>query len=659
MLSKIKKSHSKIKKNLSDRFGLPYIIIILVSFISVLAFSLWATFFLYEPNTTDDFNHPFYIFTVIFFPAISIIGTFVTTTKFIIDAILKKQGARLRLTIVLIIIALTAIPSVLITYVSVNIIQSNLEVTLHDSTENSLFTLIEYSQDKIEDKKEDMERTLSSISKRYLNRLVLSDKILENDKYFTNIIIVSNTYVSNIYVRKTNNTISTNQIYDRKVSNEIYDKKVSNDIYNRKTNNSIGTNEIYGRKVSSAMSTNTIIVSKGIDATIDIRRHFISTNTVFVNSEYSNVFYITAVIPIIPYKEKVDSVSYYGIWTEAMPRNFIEERNNVLEAIRLYKSIDIFSNEYSTILVVMYIFMLGISLFFAIIFAIMLSSLITNPIGIIINASDTITSGNFDVNLKIIGMSDMRTLIHQFNIMARSLKHNKTLENKRARLETWREVSLTVAHEIKNPLTPIVMNSELIEKKVKENMSENEVQNIKSYSNIIKKNANIILNLVRSFSEYSFNSNMSENELSINDVVKESVAYFSNYEKIELNATLTQHDYMIRMDRDRLLMSITNVIKNAMEAIESKNFGYIYVSTYNEYIDKKEYFTITVTDTGIGMSEYDINKIFEPYYTSKAKGTGLGLPLVERIISEHNGSIAVESSEGHGATFFITFARSN
>ena len=159
MLSKIKKSHSKIKKNLSDRFGLPYIIIILVSFISVLAFSLWATFFLYEPNTTDDFNHPFYIFTVIFFPAISIIGTFVTTTKFIIDAILKKQGARLRLTIVLIIIALTAIPSVLITYVSVNIIQSNLEVTLHDSTENSLFTLIEYSQDKIEDKVEDMERT--------------------------------------------------------------------------------------------------------------------------------------------------------------------------------------------------------------------------------------------------------------------------------------------------------------------------------------------------------------------------------------------------------------------------------------------------------------------------------------------------------------------
>ncbi len=659
MLSKIKKHHSKIKKNLSDRFGIPYIIIIFVSFVSVLIFSLWATFFLYEPQpkNADDFNHPFYIFMVIFFPAISIIGTFVTTTKFIIDAILKKQGARLRLTIVLIIIALTAIPSIFITYVSVNIIQSNLEVTLHDSTENSLFTLIGYSQDKIEDKKEDMERTLLSISKRYLNQLVLSDKMLENDTYFTNIIIVSNIYISNTYERKVSNAMSTN---DRKISNAMStnDRKISNamNTNDRKISNAMNTND---RKISNAMNTNTIIASKGIDATIDVRRHFITTNTVFVNSEYSNVFYITAIIPIIPYKEKIDSVSYYGIWTEAMPRNFIEERNDVLEAIRLYKSIDIFTNEYSTILVVMYIFMLGISLFFAIIFAIMLSSLITNPIGIIINASDTITSGNYDVNLKIRGMSDMRTLIHQFNIMARSLKHNKTLENKRARLETWREVSLTVAHEIKNPLTPIVMNSELIEKKVKASMSENEVQNIKSYSNIIKKNANIILNLVRSFSEYSFNSNMSENQLSINDVVKEAVAYFSNYEKIELNATLTKHDYMIKMDRDRLLMSITNVIKNSMEAIESKSFGYIYVSTYNEYIDKKEYFIITVTDTGIGMSEYDMNKIFEPYYTSKAKGTGLGLPLVERIISEHNGSITVESSEGDGATFFILFARNN
>ena len=109
------------------------------------------------------------------------------------------------------------------------------------------------------------------------------------------------------------------------------------------------------------------------------------------------------------------------------------------------------------------------------------------------------------------------------------------------------------------------------------------------------------------------------------------------------------------MDREKFIMAFRNLIKNAIEAMENSKSSIIYISSYHDIIDLNEFFIVSITDTGIGIESGNLHKIFEPYFTSKDKGTGIGLATVEKIISEHKGTIEVESIVGEGTTFFIKF----
>lgn len=591
----------KIKiNNFIKKIGLGYLITVFLFTVLIFFSSLWTTIFLYEPNqdSYDHFAHSFYTFMILFVPLESIAIGILTTAKFSIDAFKKKEGANLRFVIVIIMILLTVIPSIFITYVSIAIIKSNLDITLSQNIDDSLVTLIEYSREKINDKQKDMRRIMSFVGTRNFKRITLYTNLIENQDYFKNLTIISN------------------------------DAGINN-----------------------------IVVSRGEGATVNITSLFTNDSIMFINNEYDNKFYVNAVIPFMQFRANSQSKPHYAIWTEQMPDDFIKERNNALGAFRLYRSVDVFRNEYSAILTVLYIFILGISSFFSLIFAIILSRLITNPISNILNASNHIIGGDFSINLKLKGLRDMRNLMHQFNVMVRSLRYLREKEATRARLETWREAAIIVAHEIKNPLTPIIMNAELISRKMDKNIDDNEKEKIKSYSDIIIRNSMAISKLVKSFSEFSFAINITGDEKSINALLSDSVASFLNNENIHIQLNFTKFDYSIKMDSEKFSIAFNNLITNAFEAIYPKGNGDIFISTYHDYIDDNFYFCISITDTGIGISDFVLNKIFEPYYTSKENGTGIGLSLVEKIIMEHGGTIDVESVEGEGSTFFIRFKR--
>ena len=582
------------------RIGFGYLITVFL-FTAVIFFSsLWITIFLYEPSqdSYDYFAHSFYTFIILFVPLESIAIGIVTTAKFSIDAFNKKEGANLRFVIVVIMILLTVIPSIFVTYISIAIIKSNLDITLSQNIDDSLVTLIEYSREKINDKQKDMSRIISFVGNRNFQRITLSTNLIDKQDYFENLTIISND-----------------------------------------------------------SGINDILISRGSGATVNLTTLFTNDSIMFINNEYDNKFYVNAVIPFMRSRANSKSKPHYAIWTEQMPDDFIKERNNALGAFRLYRSVDVFRNEYSAILTVLYIFILGISSFFSLIFAIILSKLITNPISNILNASNHIIGGDFNINLKLRGLRDMRNLMHQFNVMVRSLRYLREKEASRARLETWREAAIIVAHEIKNPLTPIIMNAELISRKMNKDIDETEKEKIKSYSDIIIRNSMVISKLVKSFSEFSFTINITNDKKSINTLLANSVESFLNNENIHIQFHLTKFDYLIKMDSEKLSIAFNNLITNAFEAIYPKEKGDIFITTYHDYINENLYFCISITDTGIGISDFVLNKIFEPYYTSKENGTGIGLSLVEKIIMEHGGTIDVESIEGEGSRFFIKFKR--
>ena len=588
----IKKRYEKIK----NRYGIVVPSLIAISTIVNLIASIWVSSFIYEPNIVN----PFYVFAVLFFPFTSIIVGVIIIIKFIVDAIMKKEGSHLKIVIVFIMGLMTVVPSMFVSKISTYIIKSNLDLFLDKNINASISYLIDISNNDIINKQNYMLDVISNVGSKYFDNLyniLLNDSnydrvssFIDRSEYFNNIVFLSNSYNGN----------------------------------------------------------NIIFFNSGYYIPVDINYKLDNKEIIFLNSEYNGLFYVNAIIPL-------QIEDNYVIWSEVMPKNYIEIRSNALEAFRLYNSVNMFTNEFSMILNLLYVFILGISTFFSIIFGIAISRLITRPISLILDATNSITNADFNIDMKLGGVHDMRNLIHRFNVMARALKYHRDRENTRARLETWREAAIKVAHEIKNPLMPIIMNAELIDRRISSNMSDKDIEKVKKSTSIIVKNANVISVLIKSFSEFSFAIKLSEDKQSINGVILEVVDSFKNTPNIQFNIVLSRHDHFINMDREKFAMAFRNLLKNAVEAMENSRSSIIYISSYHEIIDLNEFFIISITDTGVGIDKNNLHKIFEPYFTSKEKGTGIGLATVEKIISEHNGTIDVESIVGEGTTFFIKF----
>ena len=578
--------------NIKNRYGGLYLSIFSIFVLLDLIASIYISSFVYEPNSSNFV----YIFFTLFLPSSSIIVGVLIIIKFVLEALKKKEGSHLKLAIVSIIAFMTVITSLVITKISYYIIESNLNLFTDKTINDSLSYIIDVSNDDIINKQNSILNSISNVSINYLNNIDLSDtskisNIIYKDNIFTNIIFVSNSY--------------------------------------------------YGYSTVLFNSQNYI--------PLDINYRFSLDKITFANSEYNGLFYINAIVPL-------RDVNHYAIIFDSMPSNYINVRNNALNAFRIYNSINMFTGEFSIVLKLLYVFILGISTFISIIFGIIFSSFITRPISLLLNATNSIINSDFDVEMKFSGVHDLRNLIYRFNVMARALKYHRDKEKIRVSLETWKEAAIKVAHEIKNPLMPIMMNAELIEKRLKNNMSDEDLDKISKYVNTIIKNSNSILSLVKSFSEFSFNIKLSDEKQSINSVIIEVFESFKNTQNINFQTSFSKIDCFINMDRDKLIIAFRNLIKNAIEAMDNNNKeSLIYLSSYHEVLDSQEFFTISITDTGNGIEKKDLKKIFEPYFTSKDKGTGIGLAIVEKIINEHNGRIDVDSIIGEGTTFFVRF----
>ena len=587
---------------IKNRYGLIYLSVISIFIILDIIASAFITNFLYEPNT-----NPLNLFLILFIPSTSIFVGIITIIKFILEAFKKKEGSHIKLVIVIIMALITILPSFIISYISSYIIKSNINLFINSDINNSIYNVIDMSNNEIINKQNSMLSVLSNVGRNYFNNIY---------KYID-------------FENPTNNFNNYDRLND-----------MIKNYYNFQ-NITFLSNSYYGQS--------SILFNTADFLPLDVNSRLYTEEVVFINSEYRDLFYVNAIIPL-------SAANNYVIWSEPMSSNYIEIRNNALESFRLYSSASMFLNEFSIILKLLYIFVLGISTFFSIIFGIILARLIYKPISLLLKATNSIINADFDIDMKFSGIHDLRNLIYRFNIMARALKYHRDRENTRLRLETWREAAIKVAHEIKNPLMPIVMNAEIIERNLKNNMSDKDIEKIKNSTTIIIKNANSISNLIKSFSEFSFAIKISDKKESINEVILEVLDSFKNIPNIKFKVSLTKHDYSLNMDRDKLIMSFRNLIKNSIEAMENNNIeSIIYLSSYHEIIDYKEFFTVSITDTGIGIENNNIKRIFEPYFTSKSKGTGIGLATTEKIIMEHKGYISVESIIGEGSTFFIRF----
>ena len=209
----------------------------------------------------------------------------------------------------------------------------------------------------------------------------------------------------------------------------------------------------------------------------------------------------------------------------------------------------------------------------------------------------------------------------------------------------WSDIARKIAHEVKNPLTPIKLSAERIEKKFNDNSySKDEISQL---TNTISRQVDDIGKLVDEFSSFA---RMPEAEIKLDNLsqcLKESYQLYNSSRKdINLNLKIIKNDIYFQFDKLQISRCFNNLIKNAIEAVEKIPNPIVEIRLNNS----QNFIIIEIIDNGVGIDDKMSGKIFEPYFTTKSKGTGLGLSIVKRIIEDHGGKIKIEKNKNMAGT---------
>ena len=288
-------------------------------------------------------------------------------------------------------------------------------------------------------------------------------------------------------------------------------------------------------------------------------------------------------------------------------------------------------------------------LFLTVVLAITFADRLTRPIINLISASKNISDGKLDSKVPDIDSDEeIKTLNRNFNDMIDRLKKQQDKLLVAERYSAWETVARKLAHEIKNPLTPIQLSIDRLKEKYSDKL-EDQNNEFKDYLETINKQIKDIKRLVNEFSDFARMPSPILKKINISDVINRTITFYKMSDK-NLNLTfknISKEKYLINGDSEQLYRVFLNLIKNSLEAIdEKKQKNSNLQGKINVEINKNnEYIVIKMLDNGIGFN--DTKNITRPYYTTKKDGTGLGLPIVTKIINEHNGDISfLKNSKG-------------
>ncbi len=217
----------------------------------------------------------------------------------------------------------------------------------------------------------------------------------------------------------------------------------------------------------------------------------------------------------------------------------------------------------------------------------------------------------------------------------------------------WGEVARRLAHEIKNPLTPIQLSAERLRHKYLKTMKDKDAETLDRLTSTIINQVDSMKDMVKAFSEYAKIPELKMQSLEIKKLLTEVVDLYRGNDKLSIIQELTLSDTLIEGDHGRLRQVFHNLIKNALEAAIEREKVVLTISGTLLEKNNHQFCLLQLKDDGVGFPEDLLNNIFDPYVTNKPKGTGLGLAIVKKIIEEHGGSIMAENSSEGGAMISI------
>jgi signal transduction histidine kinase len=287
----------------------------------------------------------------------------------------------------------------------------------------------------------------------------------------------------------------------------------------------------------------------------------------------------------------------------------------------------------------------------AVITAIFISNNLTKSFKIIREKLSELKLGKRNEPIVWLANDEIGSLVAEYNKMIAELENSTSKLAQTERESAWREMARQVAHEIKNPLTPMKLSIQLLERAIKDKRDDVNEMTIKVSKTLIEQIDNLT-QIATQFSQFAKISSADFEVFDVNEILKNVVELFSNQnEMVNIKLVTDADEALINADKNQCLSVFNNLVLNAIQSIPEGNNGEIFV---HQFVENNQ-FVITVNDNGCGIEQDKLERIFEPNFTSKSSGTGLGLAIAKTIIENANGKIFVKSKVGEGSEFKLSF----
>jgi nitrogen fixation/metabolism regulation signal transduction histidine kinase len=276
---------------------------------------------------------------------------------------------------------------------------------------------------------------------------------------------------------------------------------------------------------------------------------------------------------------------------------------------------------------------------------------VAQPLVELAEATRRVAEGDFSIRILTRPGDELALLIRSFNSMVRDLERAQGALLDAEKTSVWKTMAQQLAHEIKNPLTPIKLSAEQVLRRWK-NEPERIGEILEGSMLAVLQEVQSLSTLLTEFSSLSRPMEPSLGRVALRELTGEIISpYYSSYPQVQFDIGHIDPALMVKMDKRHLSQVLTNLIINSMDAMD--HAGLIEIRT--DLVKKWEsrYCRLSIRDTGKGIAPEAQPSVFTPYFTTKESGTGLGLPIVERIVKDHGGMIWFNTAVGVGTTFFV------
>ena len=285
----------------------------------------------------------------------------------------------------------------------------------------------------------------------------------------------------------------------------------------------------------------------------------------------------------------------------------------------------------------------------SVILALAISEYFTKPLKLIQEKLSKIKLGKANEPIEWSSPDEIGSLVNEYNRMIEELQKSTELLAKSERETAWREMAKQVAHEIKNPLTPMKLSIQHLQRTWK-NKDDDMDKKIERITQTLIEQIETLSAIASEFSNFAKMPLTVSEKINIRSILENSIELFKDSTDTEFTFDSSLTEAFVYADKEQMLRVCNNLLKNALQAIPENRQGKIEVALSK----KNSTFLIKIKDNGSGISEDTMNKIFTPNFTTKTGGMGLGLAMVKSIVENFNGKIWFETAREKGTTFFVS-----